>query len=261
MIPFLQARWFTACPGGRIIDLLVVHSMEGPEGDQSAESCARYFANHPGVDSRGKPSFPSAHVCGDNNSRVRCVLDRDVANAAPGANHNGLHYEFPGTATQTRDQWLDPYGQGALDQGAAQFAEWVTAYDLPVRFVDHLELLAGQVSGTRVRGITTHAAVARAFGRSTHWDPGPGFPMDDLLARIRARLVPAPPSQEETMYLVRNTETQGIHVLAEKTGVGPNVGDMAVVEELEAAGVVTKAPNGQRWADLSPEAFEALPTA
>jgi hypothetical protein len=41
------------------------------------------------------------------------------------------------------------------------------------------DLLAGR------RGITGHSEVSAAYGRTDHWDPGPGFPVDGFLDRVR----------------------------------------------------------------------------
>jgi hypothetical protein len=37
------------------------------------------------------------------------------------------------------------------------------------------------------RGITTHLEVSRAYKRSTHTDPGPGWPMAEMLKMVAAR--------------------------------------------------------------------------
>jgi hypothetical protein len=52
--------------------------MEAPEGPQTAENIAAYFAK--------TSTKASAHVCVDNDSEVRCVSDADTAWAAPRAN-------------------------------------------------------------------------------------------------------------------------------------------------------------------------------
>jgi hypothetical protein len=43
--------------------------------------------------------------------------------------------------------------------------------------------VAGLLRGDR--GITTHDAVSKAFKQSTHWDPGPGFPLADFANAVR----------------------------------------------------------------------------
>jgi hypothetical protein len=41
------------------------------------------------------------------------------------------------------------------------------------------DLLAGR------RGLSGHAQVSAAFRKSDHWDPGPGFPVESFLDRVR----------------------------------------------------------------------------
>jgi hypothetical protein len=180
---FLAARWFTPT-SGRQIDLLVVHSMEIAETATTAEACAAFFAR--------TTVKASAHECVDDNSRVVCVLDKDVAYAAPGANHNGWHLELAGFARQTRAEWLDDYGRRMLTGPAAEaIAEKSQEHNIPLEFVDAAGLRAGR------RGVTTHNQVRLAFGKTDHTDPGPGFPMDVLLHAARNRL--HPPVEEDTV--------------------------------------------------------------
>jgi hypothetical protein len=50
---------------------------------------------------------------------------------------------------------------------------------IPVRWLSPDDLLAGR------RGITGHAEVSKAYRKSDHWDPGPGFPVQSFLDRVR----------------------------------------------------------------------------
>lgn len=68
--------------------------MEAPEKGDTAENIANYF--HTTV------KQASAHICVDNNSIVQCVLDNDIAWAAPGANSDGIHIEMAGYAKQKK---------------------------------------------------------------------------------------------------------------------------------------------------------------
>lgn len=170
MADFRQAKHYTAT-NGRQIDLIVIHDMEAPEGDLTAENVARYFAT--------TTKSASAHWCFDNNSAVRCVLDKDVAYHAPGANHNGIGYEHAGYAKQSREEWLDQYGVDMLQISANQAAFDCTLYQIPINYVSVDGLLRGE------RGITTHWDVSKTFRRSSHWDPGLGFPMDMYLNWVR----------------------------------------------------------------------------
>lgn len=209
---FIQARWYTPGPRRNPIRKIVVHSAETLERLDTAEAVARYFANHPGVDSRGRPSKPSAHVSADADSRVRSVHDYDIAHAAPGANHDGLHLELAGRAGQSLEEWLDDFSRRTIEGPAAdQVAEWVTAHSIPVHFLTAEEMRGNPDAW----GITTHFEVSEAYGQSTHWDPGPAFPMGLLLGQARQRLMPAliiPEEDDMPATYCRDTRYQNVFV-------------------------------------------------
>lgn len=158
----------------RTIDLIVIHDMEAPELDGTAEAVARYFQR---TDVRA-----SAHECIDANSVVVTCPDRDVAWAAPGANHNGLQFELAGYARQTRREWLDAYGQAMLKLAARRVAKKCLRYNLPVVFRDAEAIKAGK------QGITTHWEVTKAYRRSSHTDPGPNFPLNTFVAAVKEQM-------------------------------------------------------------------------
>jgi N-acetyl-anhydromuramyl-L-alanine amidase AmpD len=174
--PFVQAAHFTVTTG-RTVDLAVVHDMEYPEKPTTAEWCADFFHGP------GAPEA-SAHYCVDNNSVVQCVLEKDVAWHAPGANHNGIGIEHAGYARQTRSDWLDPYGREMLAVSVELVAGIVERYAIPVEHRTAADLLKG------LRGLTGHADVTNAFHRSDHQDPGSGFPWDYYLNAIREAVRP-----------------------------------------------------------------------
>lgn len=171
---FRQARWYTPADG-RQIDLVVIHSAETGELWTTAEAIAQYFAT---TDRRA-----SAHFQCDNDSVAQSVRVGDVAYAAPGANHNGVHIEHAGRARQTRAEWLDAYSRVMLRDISAPLARALCQeLDLPIEYRDADDLRAG---GERARGITTHHDCSQAYG-GTHWDPGPHFPMDLYLGWVLA---------------------------------------------------------------------------
>lgn len=174
---FVQARNYKAT-GGRNIDLIVLHSMEAPEKGNTAENTAAYFAG------RNAP-VASAHYCIDDNSIVQCVRDRDVAYAAPGANHNGIQIEHAGYARQSTGEWADIYSTAMLCRSAALVGQKIKQNQIPILFRAATDL---QVGGLRGRGITTHNEVTRAFRKSDHTDPGIGFPMSVFLDLVRKSL-------------------------------------------------------------------------
>lgn len=175
---YVPAKHFKST-SGRQIDLIVIHDMEAPERPNTAENIANYFATSSRV--------ASAHWNFDSDSAIRSVQDKNVAYHAPGANHNGLGYEHAGYARQTREEWLDEYSIAMLKISAYQASIDCAKYSLPVNYVDVNGLLQGR------RGITTHWDVSRAFRRSTHWDPGPNFPMEIYLDLVRG--IPVQASQ------------------------------------------------------------------
>lgn len=172
-IKFIQAKYYKKV-AVRVIDVVVIHDMEMAEKGDTAEACANYFAK-----TINTPA--SAHYCADVDSIVQCVAEHDVAYAAPGCNHNGVHIEHAGYARQTSGDWKDDYSTAMLNMSAVLTADICTRNKLPIEFVDASGLILGH------RGITTHAEVSKAFKLSTHTDPGPNFPLGWYLELVRSK--------------------------------------------------------------------------
>jgi N-acetyl-anhydromuramyl-L-alanine amidase AmpD len=168
---FIPARNYTPVSGTRKVDLVVIHTMETPEGLTTAENIAYWFAG-------STAPKASAHYCVDVNSVVQCVKENDVAWAAPGANHDGIQIELAGRAGSTAEQWADPYSKMELHLAALLVADICKRHGIPAR-----RLNTGAVANGG-RGITGHVNVSEAFKGSTHWDPGPNFPWDSFLAEV-----------------------------------------------------------------------------
>jgi N-acetyl-anhydromuramyl-L-alanine amidase AmpD len=173
--PFVPAKHFTRVDGKRAVRLIVIHDMEFKETANAAEVIARDFATSDRV--------ASAHICVDSDSIVQCVLDNNVAFAAPGANNDGIQIELTGFAKQTRAEWLDPFGVLLLDRGADATAQYCLKYDIPVR-----QLTNDQLADKSQRGIVGHRQVSQVFKKSDHMDPGPNFPWDFFLDRVQKHL-------------------------------------------------------------------------
>jgi N-acetyl-anhydromuramyl-L-alanine amidase AmpD len=171
---FIQARNYTRGRSASI-DLLVIHTMENAEKPDGAENVANWFAG-------STPPEASAHYCVDADSVVQCVRDEDVAWHAPGANYDGLGFEHAGTARQTGRDWSDEYSKAMLEISAKLVAEKCAQYEIPPVWLYPADLQAGR------RGITSHDNVSKAFGRSTHWDPGRGFNIQRYLRLVRRNL-------------------------------------------------------------------------
>lgn len=164
---------------GRIgtVDLAVVHTSEVLV---SAAQLARSMAT-------GSRQV-SCHSIVDDRQRLDVLPFTDTAYAAPGANADGDQLELVGLSRWTRTDWLAH--MATLDRAGAWLAERCVARRLPAVLLDAADLRANG------RGITGHAQVSAAFHRSSHTDPGPGFPWDVVLRRTKAHLAqlqrPAP---------------------------------------------------------------------
>lgn len=176
--PFRQAKYYTRVTGRpRVIRRIVLHDMEAPEKGDTAEKIATYFAT---LDAVKEGKKPSAHFCADSDSVVQCVRLEDVANAAPGANSDGVHVEMAGYGAQSRGDWLDEYSRAVIDN-TAQLVAWLCLHlDIPPVRLQTAELL-----DPSKKGIVSHAQVSAAFHKSDHTDPGPEFPWDYFFARLR----------------------------------------------------------------------------
>lgn len=183
-IVFVQAERFKSIPAGRKIDLVCLHTAELPEKPNGAESVAAYFKRP--RDGKGNIVDASAHYCVDSDSTVQCVLEKDIAWAAPGANNNGIHIELTGWAKQTAADWEDAYSTAELQIAASLVAKICARNGIPAQFVDEHELADEKGVARGARGITTHACVSKAFKKSTHTDPGTGFPMVRFIDMVRA---------------------------------------------------------------------------
>ncbi|MGD9752431.1 MAG: N-acetylmuramoyl-L-alanine amidase [Acidimicrobiia bacterium] len=152
---------------------VVIHSMEVDYRPGIASAVASYFSR--------SSSAVSSHVCIDGADVITCVEDGDTAwAAARTGNRHGLHVELAGRAADARDVWLSR--SPMLGLAAEWIAERATKHGIPIVFQSAAGLRAG------ARGITTHREITDAFGETDHTDPGSGFPMDQLMAQVVARL-------------------------------------------------------------------------
>lgn len=206
---FIQAHNFTPS-AGRVVSMIVMHSMEAPDRPDTAEGVAAWFGGL-----RGKAPQASAHAAVDLDSIVLCVKPEDVAWGAQGANSCGYHVEQAGYAAQTREQWLARDGWAMLTLAASHVALACANFHLPVTALSRDEVaalirdalirqrkIAGTLSG-HPGGICQHEQITAAWQawayyrlpnpRSwspkwwpTHVDCGPGYPMDELIRRASA---------------------------------------------------------------------------
>ena len=171
---------------GRIkpVRLVVLHTAETPCEPGRAIGIARYLAR-PDVQA-------SAHYCVDPLTTVQGVQERDTAWAAPGANADGIQIEQAAYAGFGAADWAGVNPQQMITgQLVPLVAGICTRWDIPAVALD----TAGVLSGAA--GITTHVAVSEAYGLSDHWDCGPAYPLDAVVAQVAALLEPTPPEPPE----------------------------------------------------------------
>lgn len=168
--PFIAARW----KGGKQTPRrIVMHSTVGPTKVGSAKAIAHYFA-------RGERKS-SAHYVVDELEKYQCVGDHTVAWHC-GYNQDSIGVEmcdYPSATSKAR--WRSPEHQRMFVRTARLVARLCLAYDIPPYYVGVFRLRLGR------KGVTTHAAMTRAFNRSTHWDPG-AWPRYRFMREVRAQI-------------------------------------------------------------------------
>lgn len=189
---------------------IVIHDMEEEELPDMAERVAQYF--HTGAGGRSV----SSHYTADSNSIIQCVL---LANSAwtvgnRQGNNRGINWELTGFGSQTREQWLDPYGRAMFALIAPIIRADAAKYGIPLRTLTDDQVRAYQP------GITSHWQLGRVFGGTDHQDPGPNFPWDYLMQLL------AGGNMAGRLFLVDDS-TQGVYeniTTDPKTGRGVLVG-------------------------------------
>jgi N-acetylmuramoyl-L-alanine amidase CwlA len=153
--------------------LIVMHSTVGPTRKGSAKAIAEYFA-------RGT-KVSSAHYVVDEAEKYQCVGDHTVAYHC-GYNQDSIGVEmcdYPSATSKAR--WSDAEHQRLLVRTARLVARLCIAYGIRPRYVGAIRLRLG------VKGVTTHAAMTKAFNRSTHWDPG-AWPRRRFMREVRRQI-------------------------------------------------------------------------
>jgi hypothetical protein len=213
---FLQAVGFTRVNAPRSVTLIPMHSMEAPERPDTAEGVASWFAG-----ARGAPPKASAHVCGDEDSIVQCVLPNDIAWGAQGGNSISYHCEQAGYAEWPREKWLEPTSRSMIRLMASHVKLALAFFGLPAMALTEEEVascvrdaliaqgkIRGALSGVR-GGVCQHrqlTMVWQAWAKyglpnprhepkpwwPSHVDCGVGYPIDVLMGDITSPTDPAP---------------------------------------------------------------------
>ena len=205
----------------KALRLVVIHTMEAPEGPQTAENIAAYFASGDVV--------ASAHACVDQDSLVVCLPPTATAFAAPGANADGYQIEHAGFASQDAAGWADEASQSMLRLSAAHAREIALAAGIPLRHLTDDELAAGAA------GFVGHDQVSRVYRLSDHWDPGTDFPWSQYMGLVNgeAATEETTTNEEEYMHFIRSRQSGTIYA------VTPT--DVTAMESVKTWGDLVKA--------------------
>lgn len=152
------------------ISRIVIHSTVSPTVAGGARSIAAYFKK----DSAGG----SAHYVVDPAEVVQTAYDSWIAWHAP-PNPRSLGVELCDMPNQDVARWNDAAHAAMLKRAAHLVAGLCLAYNVPIRHVGPLGLKLGR------KGICGHVDVSKAFGQSTHWDPG-AFPWTKFIGMVQA---------------------------------------------------------------------------
>jgi hypothetical protein len=197
------------------VRLVVCHTAEGALTYQSLGSF--FSSSSAGV---------SSHVGVDDSPGVigEYVRRQDKAWTQANANPYSVAAELCAFAAWSPAEWAKH--PTMLSNTAAWVAEECAAFGIPLRRLSASQAQSGQA------GVCQHVDLGAAGGN--HWDCGPGFPMDDVIAMAAGGAPSAPPSplEEDEDMTSLQVGTQ-IHVWAELNNrtihywqetVGPDAG-------------------------------------
>lgn len=175
---FVQARNITRAdrkPGA--ITLVVIHTAECAEVASAAENLQTWTA---GPDA----SQASWHYAVDSDSVTQSCLEKDIAWHAGPVNDCSVGIEHAGRASQSAAQWADDYSIAMLERSAELVADICRRHGIPVERLSADDLKTGKRAG-----ICGHVDVTNGLtGGKGHRDPGPEFPWDWYLERVRSHV-------------------------------------------------------------------------
>jgi len=173
------AKYYTVPTTPRQVKWIVIHTIESPEDKNRAYNTAQWtFA---GANARQA----STHYLVDSDEVVQAVDEANIAWGAEGANQQGIHVEHAGMAGQSATGWQDEYSVNMLERSAELVAGVAKRFGIPIRHITWQEFKAGEA------GILGHVDVNRArrnggaLGPDDHYDPGPNFPWEWYLERVK----------------------------------------------------------------------------
>lgn len=170
------------------ITLLVIHTAECGEVSTAAENLQSWTAGP-------NASVASWHYAVDNDSVTQSCLEKDIAWHAGPVNGYSIGIEHAGYASQGKKGWEDDYSKAVLENSARLAADICHRNGIPIERLSAADLKAGRLSG-----ICGHVDVTNGLSNGKgHTDPGPHFPWDSWLARVRELSGIVPLAKPETI--------------------------------------------------------------
>lgn len=172
-IPYIQGRNDYADPDGKKYGIAIHNTAN----DASAEGEASYATR--------RTDGVSSHFYVDADSVVQSLDTADRAGHAGSAegNNHAVAVEITGTNSKSRQWWLDNV---AWDLLGRVLADVCRHYGIAPRRASVAEMKANP----RIKAFYGHDDMRRAWGSTTHTDPGDNFPWDRLFQAVNAHLNP-----------------------------------------------------------------------
>lgn len=171
-------------PRTQTVRYLVIHTNEGPEYEGAAANLEHELLNN-GPDGGGY------NVVSDDQGLLEVQPDSTVCWANGAVNEVSLDICAVGYAGQSLGTWESPYDVAMLQHISEWLALKSREYGIPLTHATGGALTDGVSRGVCGHGDLTNAGYT---GTEGHWDPGPNFPYQQVLANAQAILTPpAPP--------------------------------------------------------------------
>jgi N-acetylmuramoyl-L-alanine amidase-like protein len=184
---------------GRQVIWVVIHTAEGI---RKASDLKAYFE-------RSKDS--SSHAVADDSTLLDNLVPYDrAAWTLRNGNPRSDNLELCGFASWSRAEWLTH--QGMLNAAARWIKSRCQARGIPIRKIGGAAVSRGE------SGVIGHTDYTQGTDDGSHWDPGPGFPWDVVMARASGG-APAPEPargvihrEDQSMQVPKSTETRNIPI-------------------------------------------------
>lgn len=150
--------------GARVL-WVVVHTAEGI---RKASDLKSFFE---------RSTNSSSHAVADDVTLLDNLVPYDrAAWTLRNGNSRSDNLELCGFASWSRAEWLNNH-QGMLNNAAAWIRSRCLARGIPIRKIDAAAV------GRNEAGVIGHVDYTNGKHDGSHWDPGPGFPWDVVIAR------------------------------------------------------------------------------